>query len=559
MRRKLNIRFLLYVVSALAVASIGAHFLHGYQQQRTAHRLRELAESAANDEKALAYYAQYLTLAPDDIDAVQKYAEVLDRAPMADRWQVAAKMEQVLRGKPIEHSLRMRLVHNLIELERYADAIDHLKKLQGSWSDKAEVAHTLGWCLDAKKDYRQAADSFAEAIRINPKQFRSYVLLVEVLSDRLNQPEEAAKVLDDLVSADGDNFQAYLLRARFARRLGDEKSARNDIRTAYKLAPHERDVILEAAGVARSAGDKLEAVRLLQDGVQRFPKEPAFYRGLASLKIQMGKTAEAMDHVKDGLRQAPNSNDLAVVLIDLMIDQKQYDGAREKIADLLKSGCAPAMPNYLKARLAVETRQWSQAIGLFESVRRDLGDASEWHGRIYAMMGLCYHRLGKHDLELQAFRKAVEHEPTWLPAVIGLGAAQLREGRIGEASQTLEPLRSVKELPSDYWVLLGRVRLAQQLQLPEAERRLAVVDDALANADPRSADRGLVQAEVLLARRELEMARSILDELARYVPVLIRDGQFDEARRLTDRLDTIEPGSVRVRQLRAAIERAVDK
>jgi tetratricopeptide (TPR) repeat protein len=151
-----------------------------------------------------------------------------------------------------------------------------------------------------------------------------------------------------------------------------------------------------------------------------------------------------------------------MLLIDLMIDQKQYRQAREKIDELLKAGWKPTLPNYLKARLAVADKQWSEAVALLQSVRQDLGEHSDWHGRVYTLLGVCYQQMGNPEAELQAFRKAVQHEPNWLPANLGLGSAYFRQGRIEEASQTLEPLRTMKNLPEDYWLLLREVRRAQR-------------------------------------------------------------------------------------------------
>src|SRR5260370_22161967 len=159
-----------------------------------------------DDVKALSCYCQFLNFLPNDADTVQKYAQVLDRhaATVADRVQLILLMEQVLRVKPNEHPLRFRLVHQLIALERYSEAMDNLKKLQGNWHDKSDVLHMLGWCQEAKKEYTQAVASFEAAIHINPKQIRSYTLLAEVLQDRLNLPDEAQKAMDDLVRPNPD-------------------------------------------------------------------------------------------------------------------------------------------------------------------------------------------------------------------------------------------------------------------------------------------------------------------------------------------------------------------
>ena len=154
MRRKLNVKLLGSVLAGLLAVSVSVHFLHGYQVTHNAYRLLERGDQAVadkEDDKALAYYSQYLVFAPNDADTVQKYAVVLDRRVESggERVRLVLLMEQVLRVKPNEHALRFRLVHNLIALDRIAEALDNVKRLQTKWSDKAQIMHLLGWCQDA--------------------------------------------------------------------------------------------------------------------------------------------------------------------------------------------------------------------------------------------------------------------------------------------------------------------------------------------------------------------------------------------------------------------------
>src|ERR1019366_1843762 len=173
-----------------------------------------------------------------------------------------------------------------------------------------------------------------------------------------------------------------------------------------------------------------------------------------------------------------------ILLIDLMIDQKHYKEAQAKIDDLVKAGLKPALPSYLRARICVARQEWSEGIKLLESARKALGAGSEWSSRVNALLGLSYRNVGDPEQELQAFRRAVRDEPIWMTANVGLSQALFANGRIEEASQTLEPLQSAKDLPAEYWILLSRARLYQQMRLPEAERRWNTVEEALAKADP---------------------------------------------------------------------------
>lgn len=174
----------------------------------------------------------------------------------------------------------------------------------------------------------------------------------------------------------------------------------------------------------------------------------------------------------------------------------------------------PTLPNYLQARLKIARQEWGEAIRLLESVRKELGPGAAWSSRVHVLLGLCYRQTGDHEQEMQAFRRAVAEEPTWLAASVGLGAALLSVGRVEEASELLEPLRSASNVPPSYWVLLSRCRLAREMRLPEAERHFKEVEEALtvaAKESPKSAEVAIARANLLAAQGEFAAAKSLLE------------------------------------------------
>ena len=529
MRRKLNVKLVAIVLASLVLAAFSAHFLHAYQLRQNSYRFLERGDKAVQDkeyDKALSCYAQYLTFVPDDADTLQKYAEALDvrASSIGERVALILKMEQVLRVKPGEHALRLRLVHNLIALDRVAEAIGHLRKLKDHAPDKADLLHMLGWCQDAVQEYPEAARSLTEAIRLNPRQIRSYALLAEVQQERLNDPDAAQKTMDDLVQANLDAYQAYLLRGRFLRRRSDEKAAESDLQTAYRLGPNQAEVLLELADAARVKGNWEEAGRLLKDGMKRFPDNADFVKQIVSVEVRTGKPAAAIDHLRAGIQRAPRSHELAILMIELLIDHKQYAEARARIDELGRVGLKPTLPNYLKARLCIADKDYRAAIKLLEDVREDLGAGSEWIGRVHVLLGCCYREIGDHEQELLAFRRAVQDEPAWAVAGIGLGSALVTNGRFEEALQTLEPMRTASELPAGYWILLGRARLQRQQRLPVPERRWNEVEEAVtkaAAAEPKSVELPIVRADLLAAQSNFTAARTVLEQARAAHPAAI--------------------------------------
>src|SRR5579872_2180163 len=116
MRRRLNLRWLAYLVGVGAVLGVGGHFLRGYQVRRTAGSLRDRAYREAEAEKydeATKSYRRYLALVPDDADALADYGLTLDRTAKTfrDRQLVYFALERALQLKADREDARRRLVN----------------------------------------------------------------------------------------------------------------------------------------------------------------------------------------------------------------------------------------------------------------------------------------------------------------------------------------------------------------------------------------------------------------------------------------------------------------
>lgn len=519
MYRTLNLRLLVWATAAFIPAAVAVHFVHGYQVRRHAHSLRGRGEQAlAQDrpEQALAHFAQYLGFVPDDRDAREQYARLFDRvAGPADRVRVVLLLQQLLLDRPNLHDVRFRLVHNLIAVGRISDAAHEIRALEGRWSDPAELKHMLGWCQEAREQYRDAAASFQAAIRLDPKRLDSYALLAQVLADRLDDAAEARRVIDAMVSANPEAYRAYLLRSHYLLRHGREEAADADLRRAVELAPERADVALAAAERLQARGKPDEAYALLADAVRREPGEAALYKAMAEVKLRAGDRAAALTMLTRGLARLPRAADLLALQTDLLIDTEDLAGAGERLRELRALAPDSALPDYLQARIAIARSQWAEATALLERCRKELKPGAGWSSRVHALLGVCYRQAGDAVQELAAFRRAVLDEPTWSAARTGLGTALLSAGRVDEAIAELEIARRGPDVPMGLWTVLGRALLYRNLRLPEARRDWEPVENAVArarSAAPTSPDVALLRAEVLAARGELDAAHAVLTE-----------------------------------------------
>ncbi len=552
MQRRVNFRLLLWTIGCVTVLAVGVNVLHAYQLRRNAHVVLERGDQALAKQEfaqALYYLGQYLALAPHDLDALEKFCLTLDKTARdpAEKVRVVLRLEDLLMRDAQRHEARARLVQNLMDLGRYQDAVVHLRQLLALRPDESALHHLVGRCQSASGASAAAAKSLQRALELDPTRIASYLLRADVLQRRLAQDDEAAQMIDKMVQANPQNPDAYLARSRFVRQRGQVAEAAKDLQQALDLAPDDSGVLLAAAIWADDQARTDDARKHLRRGLELHPKNAAFVKALANLELREGQRPEAMRVLRAGIAHAPDAFELHILLADLLIDAQQYDDAAQLIATMVRAGLPPAFPNYLQARLAVERRQWGDAIARLEKVRVDLGAQTDWSSRVYALLGACYEQVGDMDQRVAAWQRAVQIEPGWTAAKHGLGRALLAQGRFEDAVAELDAVSNAKDAPPDLWTALARAQLLAMLQRPEALRDWAAVERSLGKAaalDQASAELTLLRAEMLSARRAFDEARQLLQQAragsknvafwTALVDLETRQEHFDDARKTLD-------------------------
>src|SRR5262249_2240130 len=152
-----------------------------------------------------------------------------------------------------------KAVRLAVELGRFGDAAQHLELLRAGAPDQADVQEGLAWAYLGARNYARAAGAFADAIKQSPDHIANYQQLAELCNKRLDDPERAEQVLDELVAANPRAPAAWLARARWSEAHGAAGSAADDVARAVELEPRDPSVYLAAVELARRRGRPQEA------------------------------------------------------------------------------------------------------------------------------------------------------------------------------------------------------------------------------------------------------------------------------------------------------------
>src|SRR5437764_1149555 len=320
--RKLDVKFLLFLLVALAVFGGGAVLAHALQFKRIPLALLKQAGKAEGEgdlRRAIGYLDRYLVFVPNDGEQRTRIALLLADPKIAvgpkARGNAIAAVDKALTDDAGRHDLRRLAVPLAIELRKLEKAKEYLQQLPAD----GERAGLWGKWHEANETFPEAVNAYREAIKLAPSKIDNYVRLARLLAEgrgdltpKLTAKEleaenhEANRVMATLVAKNPKAWEAFIARWNFRRDFclrqprQDMRStflqgifnlltraASADVARALELAEGELDVRLAAAELAQLE-DNLDAARShLDKAMQLHRKEPRSYRAFAGLELQV--------------------------------------------------------------------------------------------------------------------------------------------------------------------------------------------------------------------------------------------------------------------------------
>lgn len=525
-QKRLNVRLLLATFVPLTVVILVVMVVHGFQNERHAHRLRTQADEAEQQgqlDRAAVCLGRYLSFAPDDNAALIHYGELRQKLAVTpeERWQVVTVYSRAIGREPGRHDLRRRVVTLALDLGQLAIVREQLDVLLQAAPEDPELHELLARCREAEGDLGGAADACKESIKIAPQRLEGYQRLARLYQYRLDRPQDAADVIDDMVKANGERFEAFLERSRWRSHLEDLDGAAEDMAQALRLGSEEATVRLAAAELERRQGHVEAAREHLQEGLKKHPREAALYRQMAVLEIEQGRTEQALTCLRQGLEAAPEDTDLLYLLNEVQIEYGDPKAAEESIQRIRRKGGPAGLADYLDGRLLCRRGRWEQAVKVLEETAARSGLSSFVATRLQLCLALCQEHLGDAERQQAALAQVAEADPGSTAASLARGWALLARGQHAEALEQFRRVTRQPQPPPAAWLALGRLLLQHNQALPPSQRSWDELNETLnraAEAGAVAVPLALLRADVLLARGRAADARSTLETTLSHHP-----------------------------------------
>ena len=150
----------------------------------------------------------------------------------------------------------------------------------------AVITNLLAFCLHARGRLTEAADSFKQAIEINPGYADSYSNLAMTLYE-LGQVEEALSYCDQAIEKDPSHAGAYNIRGNCFRGVGNLKEAIKNYKKSIESNPN---YAVSYSNLGNALGDE----KKIEEAIEAFQKaielKPDFLEAHTSLLFLLSQT-----------------------------------------------------------------------------------------------------------------------------------------------------------------------------------------------------------------------------------------------------------------------------
>jgi cellulose synthase operon protein C len=546
--RKLNKRFALLSAISVVVLCTCTYFVHGYQVRKNASALMSRAEHAQEEgdlSLSADYYRRYLGFVPSDAEALGRYGLLLSDPKFAktkrNSYAALQILEKALRSDPGRLDLRRSVVRLSVDLGLFVSARDDLNNyLIPAFPDDGELKALLAQSNEGSGLYKEARDEYRHSIRLAPQVVDTYCKFAtllrrhtkEVLRDKEGATDIVAKadeVMAAMVSANQQNYRAYLLRAEYRLEFAQDKKSTleavaGDVSRALELEPSAADVLVAGAQVFAQQGKIDDARALLRRGCQLHPKDWRIYKAQARLESNDEKPEAALTALRDGLNNIPNHPDLLWNLADLLTSLGRKDEVTKAVADLELAGVRPSDLDCFRARLLMRDEQWWEAAKILEHVvpllagRGVPGSASFLDQQIIQaglLLGRCCEQLGDFHRAKAAYGRVIAQDSRSIPGRLGMATTLVSLGQSTEALDQYRQLTRLTGAPAVAWVEIARLLLVRNLERNETRRDWIEVENAIRQAEqivPLPVEVVGFHVELLAARKQFDEARQIILE-----------------------------------------------
>jgi tetratricopeptide (TPR) repeat protein len=353
-------------------------------------------------EEAEAELNRVLEREPDNLDAWSKLGLIRESQGRAE--EAIEIYRRILEEDPSRHPVRINLAELLFRGGRLDEAYAHYRVLADVQGYR-EVSLTVIGYIQLKQGRPEAAlETFGALLRENPGDIET-MYRVAYCHELLEQWGQAAAIYEAILARRADAWRALEYLAQTYIERGQEAQALRIVEDRVERDPREARLLLVYGKILLQLRRPAAAVAVLRKAVRIAPRDGELHFTLGAAYEQLGDIDRAARHLRRSISIDPEDdralNYLGYMLADHGIKLQE---ARRSIKRALE--LAPGTPEYLDSLGWVHYRmgEYGKAVSLLE----DAVGAGGVDPVIFEHLGDAYKALGAMEKAREAYRRALE-------------------------------------------------------------------------------------------------------------------------------------------------------
>ncbi len=521
-----NWKLAIVLVMGLAVLAATAFGLRHWQRGRRASQ-GILHGSKAYEQgqwkEAAGQFGKYLSIVPDDVDILLKYADSqLNIRPLKSTnvQQAIAAYRTVLRLKPDYFDAALRLSELYLASGIPAEAEQVAARILQT-SPSAKLRMILAVSMIDQRKFSEADKELQNLINDNHDCIQAYDILGKLIERRPEDFNVSPQYwYDQAVKNNSSSALAYILRGANYLSLKEPKKAISDFNEAEKKDLSDPNIRLQLADNFIAVGDFKKARNHIQIVADVNPENQNLWRIWAQLAIRSADTSEMIEVADNGLKSLSSHQwDFMPLASELYIRAGQIDKASQCISQLRKNDIYPSTMAFLEGLLAENKGQNYEAIKCWQRALDMRGEP----GTLRIKLANAYTNLGDIQSAIKQLRTLISEQPDHMAAKVNLAKLLADSGRW---SESLEQARAALKLnPNDITAAViyaqARVNLLHNSENVYNSVITSDIDEYLKKLEVATSgipEIKLLQIQMALYRKDLSLAESLYDEIKAAYP-----------------------------------------
>ena len=397
----------------------------------------------------------------------------------------------ILSRKPQDEGAPQLLAEAAIQPKDVADARKRLQSLPPAAADSAPVLVALGTLDFRQRHVKEAEAAFKRAVELDPKLSAAHSVLGAVYQAQNDLPkadqeykkaaelsparslrrlqyalfkiqtgevDAGKRLLEEMTKNTPDYLPAWIRLAELAATGKKYDEAEALITKALVRDSTNLEILLIDGRLKLTKGEMDKAVVEFERVQGLYPRSALVCFELGRAYFAKGDITKAADNLNQAVTLAPNYPDAILLLANLNLRRGNYGTAVAALKQLVQQ-----QPQLVQAQLLLAEAYRAQgnlddSLGAYRRVETQLprDPHSPW------ATGMVLLQQNKKDEARQAFVKALERAPDYLPALEQLVNLDLSDKQYAAARQRVEQLITKDPKQAGPYLLLAKVFTAQQ-------------------------------------------------------------------------------------------------